>query len=230
MKTKLKLAVAEDSAASMNLLKFSLQSFPHIHCSIFAHSGKQLLEQITDDSVPDVVLMDIMMPELNGIQTTIKLLEKYPKVKVMAFTLFDNEGLLDKMHEAGALGFAFKNDSYLNIIEQVVLLHKGELNQRTELFIHLLNEFRNSEERNLKLSPNETKVLVHICSGLINKEIADRMGLRLGTINAYRHQLLEKTGSSNTADLICYAIRAGLHHPQRTMREHRVKNSCISNL
>lgn len=215
MKPKIKLAVAEDSDYNLNLLKLTLTRFPNVVVTVFASNGEELLQHINNKTMPDVVLMDIKMPVKGGIQTTMELVKKYPDLKILAYTLHDNEELIEHMLKAGAVGYVFKNTPYVELLERIEQVNEGKFNQHHDLYSGILNEFRNYTEHPVpvKFARNELDILLYICSGFINKEIAQKMDLKEGTVNTYRHSLLEKTGSRNTADLVCYAIKLGYFHP-----------------
>lgn len=213
MKPKIKLAIAEDSAYNQSLLKNSLQYTNHIALLFIASNGLDFLNKINPAQLPDVVLMDIKMPYMSGIETTAELLKRFPKTKVLAYTIYDNEDLIIHMLDAGAIGYIFKTVSSTKLFETIESVYNNTFNPRDDIYAGILFEFEQKKQKDeLKLSKNELHILNYICSGLINKEIAKIMNFKAGTVNGYRKSLLEKTGSRNTADLVCFAINKGYFH------------------
>ena len=215
MKTKIKLAVAEDSDYNLNLLKLTLSRFSNVVVTVFASNGEELLHQINSSTIPDVVLMDIKMPVKGGILTTMELVKKYPEIKILAYTLHDNEEMVEHMLKAGAKGYMFKSTPATELLEIIEQTCNNTFNQHRDIYAGILTEYRNSQtqEEAHKITKNELTILLYICSGFINKEIAAKMELSEGTVNTYRHSLLRKTNCRNTADLLCFAIKAGYFQP-----------------
>jgi DNA-binding NarL/FixJ family response regulator len=171
-------------------------------------NGKELLE-LLDQHQPQIILMDISMPVMDGIEATKKALEKQPDVKVLTLSQFGDEKYYYSMLEAGAKGFILKSsgiDELKNAIAEVAnggSWVSGELFQKVVLN---LNDKHNKTQAS-ELSDRELNILQHICSGLNNEQIASEINLSFDTIRWYRARLMSKTGCSNTAGLVMYAVK-----------------------
>jgi DNA-binding NarL/FixJ family response regulator len=161
---------------------------------------------------PDVVLMDIKMPELNGIETTKKALQIYPDLKVIALTMFGEQKYLNLMAEAGALGFLQKSITRDELEKAIRLVSGGQAYFSEEVFADLSASVNNSESVDYnqnyeRLTERETEVLKNIVKGLSAHEIAEKMYLSPRTVEGHRSSLISKTGTRNVVDLVIFAIR-----------------------
>ncbi len=161
---------------------------------------------------PDVVLMDIKMPELNGIETTKKALQLYPDLKVIALTMFGEPKYLNLMAIAGALGFLQKSITRDELEKAVRLVSGGQAYFSKEVFADLSASGSTAGSIALsqpydRLTERETDVLKYIVMGLSAQEIAERMFLSPRTVEGHRSNLISKTGTRNVVDLVIFAIR-----------------------
>lgn len=179
-----------------------------------ARNGHELLEKITT-AEPDVVLMDINMPELDGIQTTLQLGKMHPAVKTIALTALEDETSTIRMLRAGARAYLLKSASAQELKQAISdVYHRGY--HFSELvsgrLINSLNQGFESNETTLTLSltQREIEFLQHLCSELTNKEIADRMFVSPRTSEGWSKNLCERLGVKSRVGLVLFAIRNNL--------------------
>jgi DNA-binding NarL/FixJ family response regulator len=171
-----------------------------------ADNGKQLLE-LLDWQIPDVVLMDISMPIMDGVEATQKALEKFPDLKVLALSSFCDENNYYKMVAAGAKGFVLKNAGISELELAINEVAFGRSWFSSELLQNVITSFNKTSVREPELTSKEVEILKLICDGLTNDQIANKINLSTDTVKWYRKKLLINTGCSNTAALIIYAIK-----------------------
>jgi DNA-binding NarL/FixJ family response regulator len=174
-----------------------------------ASNGKIALEFIEKFDV-DIVIMDINMPVLNGIECTTIISERYPSVRVLTLTMHDEELYLAKMMEAGAVGYILKDsgrDELLKAIEAIVL---GKHYFSPEITINVIKELttpsKSAKVFKNPLTTREQEILDLIVKEFSNQEIAEQLSISIRTVDAHRRNLLEKTGSRNTAGLVKFAL------------------------
>jgi DNA-binding NarL/FixJ family response regulator len=183
-----------------------------------AENGKRLVE-ITDELLPDVVMTDIKMPLVDGIQATQIISEKFPQVSVIALSMFDDENLIVDMLEAGAKGYLIKNAHKHEIIAAIKTVYNQEYyfcNHSSMKLAKLIGKSRFSFHKDFsrqEFSDNEKEVIKMICEELSTKEIASRLNLSSRTIDGYRERILEKMNVKNSAGIAVYAIKHGLYKP-----------------
>jgi DNA-binding NarL/FixJ family response regulator len=177
-----------------------------------ASNGKQFLE-LLEKNTPDIVLMDIDMPVMNGIEATKIALEKIPDLKILALTMFGDESYYFRIVDAGARGFLLKT-SGINELEQAInTVAAGDSFFSNEILLKIISIFSqkeaNTENKNdvNHLTPRELEVLRFICKGKTNEKIAEELNISPQTVKGHRSKLLEKTQSNNTASMVIYAIK-----------------------
>ena len=192
-------------------LRLLLENFPFIGRVKEASNGKEFLDDL-GSGTPDVVFMDIEMPVLNGIETTLQALEMDPGLRIIALSMYGEEVYYSKMIAAGALGFIVKNSGIREVEEAIRSVMDGKNYFSQEILSGLLQTFtrKKSPSRSSGLTDREIEILVHICKGLSNKEIADTLFLSKRTVDKHRENILMKTGAKNTAGLVMYAIQSGI--------------------
>lgn len=175
-----------------------------------ASNGLEFLELLSSRK-PDVVLMDIDMPHMNGLEATEKALKLMPDLKIIAFTMFGDEEYYYKMIDRGVKGFILKTSGIgelENAIRDVML---GESYFSNELLRKIITHFSN--KNNIvdsivnSLTERELEILQQICQGLSNEEIADKLFISPKTVKSHKSNLLEKTNSKNIQGLILFAIK-----------------------
>ena len=179
-----------------------------------ASNGEEFLE-ILDKHKPDLVLMDIDMPIMNGIEATKKAIEKYPELKVLVLTMFGEEKYYVEMIEAGAKGFVLKSSNKSELIKAIVDVINGQSYFSNELLskiIAKIGKFKTSKDKKSTISftDREVEIIQLMCTGISTNEIADKLSLSKKTIENYRVKLLHKTECKNSISLVVYAIKNGI--------------------
>lgn len=163
---------------------------------------------------PDLVIMDINMPEMSGVECTSKIKEQYPDVKVLALTMHDEESYLAKMMDAGAVGYILKDLGKDELLKALTAIADGKHYFSPEITISVIKELTSptkSSSKNLSpLTDREMEVLELVYKEYSNQEIADKLSISIRTVDAHRRNLLEKTQSKNTAGLVKYALTNNL--------------------
>lgn len=209
----IKIAIVDDHPLFLEGLNILLSAEKDIKIVGQANNGKEFIEKLSEID-PDIVLMDIEMPEMNGIETTKYLSENNPKIKVIALSMHGDEEFYYNMIHAGAKGFLLKESKSGELKEAIKKVNEGENYFAQELLRRIIYNFGGEKLAKTKkapeLSKRELEVLSNICNGLSNSEIADVMHISQRTAEGHRANLLKKTNSKNTASLIMYAIKNDL--------------------
>lgn len=175
-----------------------------------AGSGEEFLAQL-DALEADVVFMDFSMPGLDGAQTTERALARRPELRIITLSMFGEESYYSRMVEAGARGFLLKDSDIGDVLEAVETVMEGGSYFSPQLLSSLTGRMRSREDAaDDQLSSREREILVAVCRGLSNQEIADELFISKRTVDKHRANILEKTGCKNTASLVVYAIRNGI--------------------
>ena len=183
-----------------------------------ASNGRELLEMLTETQ-PDVVLLDINMPEMDGLEATKLIKAQYPEVKVLVLSMLDHEKYVQQVFDAGAMGYTLKNIGKDELIHAIRMVANGNRFIGTDVAFAFLNKLRNIlpapanqpyEKKPTDLSAREIEVLKLIAEGMTNAEIADKLFTSKRTIESHRQNIIEKTQVKNTAALIKYALNTGL--------------------
>lgn len=170
-----------------------------------AHTAKHCLDFVASKHI-DLVLLDINLPDGNGLEICKSITEKYPQIKVLAITTFSEYTIIRKMLDNGASGYILKNALPEEVVEGIETVLKGETFLCHE--VDLLMKKKIDEQ--IFLTPRETDLLKLICDGYTNPEIAEKLFLGVETINSYRKNLLFKLNARNTAVLVKIAMEQKL--------------------
>jgi DNA-binding NarL/FixJ family response regulator len=216
---KIKMVIADDLQMFREGLKMLLENEDQIEIVGEASNGVQLL-YLVQEYQPDVVLTDIEMPELNGIEATLKMRERFPGVAVIGLTIFEDDYLIVDMLRAGARGYLLKTTDREELITGISAVFAGGYyfcNATSLRLSTLIAEARmkpyGAHQPGL-FSEKELEIIELICEQLSSKEIAARVGLTLKTVENYRNKILEKMGARNMAGIVIYAMTNGLYRPK----------------
>ena len=199
----IKISIAEDHQSLIDgidlLLKYE-EDYKIIHT---ANNGKDLLEQIKKKQ-PDVVLTDIRMPILDGISLTQTITQLFPKIKIIAFTMFDQLEAIEQMRQAGAHGYILKSSGLNDLKIAIDTVLKGENYYDKAIDVNSLGQ--NNSNKKTILSKSEREILQLIGRGLTSNEIAEERYCSVSTVETHRKNMIKKLGLQGKGELLRYAI------------------------
>lgn len=202
----IKIILADDHKIFRESLRKLLSSERIAEVIAEAGNGKQLLELLETHN-PDLILMDISMPIMDGIETTRLAMEKNPTLKILSLSSFGDEKYYFKMVEAGVKGFVLKNSGISELEQAIKEVAAGGSWFSSELLQKVIISISKAPSKDAEISEREIEILKYICDGLTNDQIAEKIHLSPDTVKWHRNNLLSKTGCNNTAALVLYAIK-----------------------
>lgn len=217
--TPIRIILADDHEIFRDGFQSLLQKQTGIQLQAEAANGEQLIT-LVEKYLPDVVLTDIRMPLMDGIEATRVIAGKYPQVAIIALSMFNDDRLIIDMLEAGAKGYLIKNAHKTEIIDAINTVSQHKPYYCSATTVKLAHMVANSQfspgapSIKLKFTEKEKEVICLICRQFSNKEISEELHLSIRTIEGYRERILEKTGSRNTAGIVIYAIKHNIYTPE----------------
>ena len=212
----LKILIADDHELIRDGLKARLEKHEGWEVCGEAVNGRQAVE-LARTLQPDVVVLDISMPELNGIEATRQICKACPKTGVLILTMQESEGLVREVLAAGARGFVLKTDTARLLVSAIEALAAGKpffTGKVSEMVLGgFLDPDRVAAEAGSRLSPREREIAQLLAEARTNKEIAVKLGVSVKTIDAHRANIMRKLNLHSVAELVRYAIREGLIEP-----------------
>lgn len=211
MSATIDILLADDHALVRDGIRARLESLPHIRVIGEAANGREVVE-LAQSLRPDVVLMDINMPCLNGLEATRKIIERWPQVRVLILTMHDNKEYIVGLMAAGAKGYILKDVSKAEMIEAIERVHRGENYLSSGVGRALLDDMTRPSDDvgEIPLTQREKTILVLLAEGLSNKEIARRLFISVRTVESHRANIKQKLGVTTSAGLARYALKHGL--------------------
>lgn len=207
MITKKKLFIVEDHAIFREGLKRVIAEMPDVELVGEAENGEVFLKMVKKN-MPDIVLMDIQMPVMDGIEATERALKEYPDMKILVISMFGDEEYVYAMVEKGICGFILKSSGLQELERAINRVSNGQHYYSEEIMGLIVKKVRQIDAvEKVVFTEKEMEVLRLLCKGLSNNEIADKIFLSVRTVEGYRNKLLQKTGSVNVIQLIIYAMR-----------------------
>jgi len=210
------IAIVDDHAMFRKGLTALINLFPGYEVLFDAGNGKEFISHLQKKQLPDIVLMDITMPEMDGYITTEWVHDNYPEIKILALSTMDAETAIIKMIKSGAKGYVLKDAEPQELKEAFdEVLSRGyfynDLVSRKVLnAVHQLTEPKNKIATFANLSSREIEFLKFACTELAYKEIADKMGVSVRTVEGYRDSLCEKLNLKTRIGLAMYAVKNGI--------------------
>jgi len=209
---KNKIIIVDDHEIFRKGLRMVINKFDNATVVAEATNGQEFIDLLSTTDV-DIVLMDIQMPILNGIDACKKALEIKPELAIVALSMYGEEKYLQSMLEVGARGFLLKNIDKEKLHKAIDVISIGN-NYFSEELLSFFTQKYFSKPKNPDLTPKlterELEVLILIAKGQTDKEIADNLFISERTVNGHRANLISKTGSKNTVNLLVYAIKNNL--------------------
>jgi DNA-binding NarL/FixJ family response regulator len=216
MEPRANVVLIDDHVLLRNGLAALIRSFDTYGVLFEAANGREFISLLKSKPVPDIVLLDINMPEMDGYETAIWLKNNHPEVKVLALSMYDNENAVIRMFKAGAKGYILKDCDPSELKAALdSLVSKGFFYSEmvTGRLIHSINKLDQDDDqmKNLvQLSEKEITFLKLVCSEMTYKEIAEKMFLSARTIDGYRDALFEKLKVKTRVGLVIYAMKNGI--------------------
>ena len=202
------LLVDDHSMVRASLASF-LDSFDDIDVVGQAHNGAAGVNACADLQ-PDVVLMDLIMPEMNGVEAITHIRQQQPQVRILALTSFKEDTLVHDALRAGASGFLLKDDSTDQLVEAVRDVYAGKTVMTPEAMRALLNTPRPEDPAPSRLTERETEILKYLVQGLTNKQIADKLTLSIATIKFHVSSILAKLNATSRTEAVAIALQEGI--------------------
>jgi DNA-binding NarL/FixJ family response regulator len=203
-KNKTSIFIVDDHKLFRDGLKFILHEIGDIEVIGEASDGKEFLD-LLNYVKPDLVLMDISMPGMNGIEAAKLALEKFPDLKILVLSMFGDDAYYNSMIELGVKGFILKDCDASELKEAIKTILNGKNYFSQDLLIKLIRNKNNGPD--IKLSKREKEVLTYICKGYSTMQISEILHISHRTVERHRASLLEKTDSSNSISLAIFAIK-----------------------
>ncbi|MEQ9423326.1 MAG: response regulator transcription factor [Cyclobacteriaceae bacterium] len=212
---KIRIMVVDDHSLVREGIVSMLQNHSDFHIVGEAESGEKALINIPKVQ-PNIVLMDIMMGGMNGVETSAKIKEQFPDVKVVLLSMEVTQDLISDAIKAGVYGYIPKDSKKNELIEAVTKVNAGEQYFSPKISEVVFRGFYDQstgaekpgeDPKKGKISKREVEVLKLIASGLSNREIADQLFISIRTVDAHRNHIMQKLSLKSTAELVKYAIR-----------------------
>ncbi len=205
----IKVMIADDHPLMIDGIKNTLSDSQEVEIIAEASNGYEVLKHL-DSGVPvDVILMDINMPKLDGLDCTRKVSQQHPGVSVIALSQYDEKRFVKRMMKNGARGYLLKDSSRDDLLEAIKAVYKGENYFSSRLSASMVSQELKLEKTNAlfpKLSQRELEVLNLICKEYCSNEIADKLFISFHTVESHRAKLMQKGGIKNTAGLVRWAV------------------------
>ena len=207
MTDKIKIIVVDDHPMVIEGMRAMLQQIPYVELSATAKDAFSALEKVQEVQ-PDLIITDINIPEISGIELSAKLKKAYPKMKIIGMSTFNERSYISQMIQNGADGFLVKSASKEEIEKAIATVLDGQMYLSVDVN---MNAQEQKKLNNLPvLTRREKEVLRLIAEGLTNPQIAEKLYISINTVDSHRKNLLTKFETSNTAALIRNAIQWGL--------------------
>jgi two-component system NarL family response regulator len=216
----IKVLLTDDHHLFREGLARILRDAPGIKLVATANSGEEA-QKLAAQYQPDIILMDINMPGIGGIEATRQLHQMSPEIKVLMLTVSEEDQDLFTAVRAGARGYILKNTSSRELLESIHLVHNGEAVINPSMAVKLLDEFaslsssaprrkREPTPQSESLTDREREVLKHVARGLSNKEIGDHLSISPHTVKAHLRSILDKLHLRGRVDAAAWAVRHGM--------------------
>jgi two-component system, NarL family, invasion response regulator UvrY len=213
---KIQVAIADDHVLLRNALAGLVNSFEGYTVILEADNGKDLREKIQKHQVPDIALLDVNMPEMDGFETTQWLHKNYPFIKVLVLSMLSDEKTIIKMFRLGAKGYLLKNtdrDELKKALDTISNKNVYLSEYVSDKLVSGLNKGVEQDDKPISLSEKEKELLRWACTELAYKDIAEKMSISARTVDDYRQSLFSKLNVHSRVGMVMYAIRTGIVEP-----------------
>jgi DNA-binding NarL/FixJ family response regulator len=206
----IRIMVVDDHQLMIDGIRSVLEGQSDIQIVAEAHNGIEAI-RVAEKINPDIILMDINMPELDGIECTKILFEKHPGIRVIGLSQFAEKRFIKNMMKNGARGYLLKDASRVELVEAITKVYAGEtyMNQRLTANLFLPSPYDTEKKLFAQLTKREKEVLNLICNEFSSQEIAERLFISFHTVETHRANMMIKAGTKNTAGLVRWAVENG---------------------
>jgi DNA-binding NarL/FixJ family response regulator len=214
MPSKIKITIAEDNELIRKAIMFLIERDKKFQIIDEAENGKELIEKL-NSKMPDLIILDYKMPIMNGKEALINIRKKYPEVKILMLSLYDECDLILDLLTHGANGFICKSaspETFFHAINSILTEGRYFDSKISEIMLNGLKK-KNSKSilhSKITLSERETSVLKEICNGYSNKLISQKLYISSSTVDFHKGNIYKKTKTKNMADLVMYAVKNGI--------------------
>ena len=212
----IKIAIADDEVLFRKGICLLLQDYDFIEILFEAENGVELLDQLkTSNEFPDIILLDLNMPELNGVEVTKVLRKDYQDIHIIILSTHFSNGIIFNLIELGVASYLAKNTDPDMVIETIKQVHKNGFSYTPEIQKVIKESMGNKKKKSsiffeVKLTKRELEVLQLICEQFTNSEIASKLFISPRTVEGHRNNLLTKLDCRNSAGLVAYAFQNNL--------------------
>lgn len=209
---KIKIIIADDHTMFLQGIVSLLESEENITILGKAENGNEVLK-IMENCIPDIILLDISMPEMDGIEVSKIVKQKYPLVKILIVSTHSNTQMIAKLIRIGIDGYLLKNAEKKELLHAIQTIQNGAVyfcKEAAEKNDDNNSKIKSETSQITELSSREKEILVLIAQEFTGNEIAEKTNISLNTVNTHRRNLLSKLNVKNTAGLVKYAIEYGL--------------------
>lgn len=200
----IRLAIAEDHQSLIDGLELLLKYEEQISIIGTANDGEALLE-IVRKREPNVVITDIRMPKMDGIQAAKIIKKEFPHINILAFTMFDQDEAVSQMIEAGASGYILKNTSLSEVLKAILTVAEGNTYFDGNINVNGLNQEKSKPNKGL-LTRRQKEILALIAQGNTSREIAEKLFIGVHTVDTHRKNMIRILGIKGKGELLRYAI------------------------
>jgi DNA-binding NarL/FixJ family response regulator len=209
--TKIKILIADDHEIVRHGVRNLIASVPEYECCAEAKTGREAV-RLCGELLPDVAILDISMPELNGIEAARQILKACPQTKVLIFTVHDAERLVYEVFQAGAHGYILKSDAGRHLLTAVASILDGRHYFSSQVSEVLFESFQRKDMPHMaaddaKPTSRERETIQLLAEGHSNKEVAAALGISVKTAETHRAAIMRKLGLHSIGELVRYAIR-----------------------
>jgi DNA-binding NarL/FixJ family response regulator len=209
------ILVADDHPLVAHGVRKILEEQPDWHVVAEAHDGRDAV-RLGTSLQPDLAVIDVSMPNLNGVEATAQLTERVPGLRVLMLSMYSDEEIVGRALRAGAKGYLLKDSADSDLVRAVAAIADGNSFFSPSIVSRMLSEYlgrlsdRGSTDRLERLSPREREVFQLVAEGHTNREIAEQLGIRPATVETHRAHLMEKLDLHSTAELVRFAVQRGV--------------------
>jgi two-component system response regulator NreC len=209
---KMRILLADDHAVTRAGLRLLLERQPNIEVVGEAENGRELVELATA-LTPDIAVVDIAMPNLNGIEATRQIVAKQPRISVVILSMYSDETYVMRALEAGARAFLLKDSAIADLTGAVEAVSQGKSFFSPKISRILAEDYvrtlkqRNAVDTYELLTTREREIIQLLAEGKTNKEVATLLNISVYTVETHRNKILQKLNLHNTAELVLYAVR-----------------------